>query len=161
MFVATLIVTHSFVIDSFGKVFLARPISASLYEGMAATAQNTSSNAGRGSAITKLSISNRMRGTEVFAVKVLKKLEVEKRNQVQHTKTERNILSIVNHRYILPLRCSFQTPERLYIVTDYCPGGELFYHLKRMRRFTENMMRFYAVEIVDALGYLHQLGELS
>ena len=138
-----------------------------MFEGLAATAQNTSSNAGRASHTTntpnptKLSVSNHLRGSEVFAVKVLKKMEVEKRNQVQHTKTERNILSIVSHRYILPLRCSFQTPERLYIVTDYCPGGELFYHLKRMRRFTENMMRFYAVEIIDALGYLHQMGKSS
>jgi hypothetical protein len=35
------------------------------------------------------------------------------------------------------LRHAFQTSDKLYMVTDYCPGGELFFHLKRLRRFTE------------------------
>lgn len=40
-------------------------------------------------------------------------------------------------------------------VTDYCPGGELFFHLKKLRRFTEGMMRFYSAEISLALAHLH------
>ncbi len=40
-------------------------------------------------------------------------------------------------------------------VTDYCPGGELFFHLKKLRRFTEGMMRFYSAEIALALSHLH------
>lgn len=198
---------------SFGKVFLAKPISAGVFEGLnragkdgnkmmnlagsagarsyqtnqsfvyssmgggsvpgsAASSYATASNVprlsdGLGTSIgsqmsgmpdRQLSLHSGMQASDVFAIKVLKKAEVEKRNQVVHTKTERNILAMVKHRYILPLRCAFQTPEKLYMVTDFCPGGELFYHLKRMRRFTENMMRFYAVEIIDAMVYLHKLG---
>jgi protein-serine/threonine kinase len=26
---------------------------------------------------------------------------------------------------------AFQTEEMLYFVLEYCPGGELFYHLKK------------------------------
>jgi hypothetical protein len=31
------------------------------------------------------------------------------------------------------LRCATQTPKKLYFVLDYCPGGELFFHLTRMK----------------------------
>lgn len=75
--------------------------------------------------------------SEVYAMKVLRKAEVVKRHQVEHTLTERYILATVRHPFILCLRHAFQTGDKLYMVTDYCPGGELFFHLKRLRRFTE------------------------
>jgi serine/threonine protein kinase len=39
---------------------------------------------------------------------------------------------------------------------DYQAGGSLFFHLEKKRRFTEPEVKFYAAEIVLALGYLHQ-----
>ena len=69
--------------------------------------------------------------------KVLRKSEVVRRHQVEHTLTERSILATVKHRNILALRFAFQTEQKLYMVLDYCPGGELFFHLKKLRRFTE------------------------
>jgi serine/threonine protein kinase len=93
--------------------------------------------------------------SEVYAMKVLRKAEVVKRHQVEHTLTERYILATVRHPFVLCLRHAFQTPEKLYMVTDYCPGGELFFHLKRLRRFTEGMMRFYSAQISIALAHLH------
>jgi len=39
---------------------------------------------------------------------------------------------------------------------EYVNGGELFYHLSRVRIFTEDRTRFYGAEIISALGYLHQ-----
>jgi serine/threonine protein kinase len=41
------------------------------------------------------------------------------------------------------------------MVTDFCAGGELFFHLKRLRRFSEGMVRFYAAQISVALVHLH------
>ena len=38
---------------------------------------------------------------------------------------------------------------------EYVNGGELFYHLSRMKLFPEERARFYAAEIVSAIGYLH------
>ena len=96
--------------------------------------------------------------TEVYAMKVLSKAEVVRRHQVEHTKTERRILAEVSHPYILSLRFAFQTSSKLYLVTDYCPGGELFFHLKKVKSFVEGTMRFYAAQISLALVYLHQRG---
>lgn len=44
-----------------------------------------------------------------------------------------------------------QTDNKLYLVLDYCPGGELFFHLSRYKRFPEGVVRFYAAELVLAL----------
>ena len=68
---------------------------------------------------------------EIYAMKVLKKHHVIKRNQVEHTKTERNVLSMIDHPFIVRLRYAFQTSSKLYLVLDYCPGGELFFHLSK------------------------------
>ena len=43
------------------------------------------------------------------------------------------------------------------MVTDYCKGGELFFHLKKWRVFPEHLVRFYAAELVAALAHLHSL----
>lgn len=53
------------------------------------------------------------------------------------------------------LRYAFQDEDRLYFVMEFANGGELFFHLKRDRIFTESRARFYAAECISALGYLH------
>jgi protein-serine/threonine kinase len=93
----------------------------------------------------------------VYAMKMLRKENVIKRNQVEHTKTERNVLEAVSHPFIVTLHYAFQTPKKLYFVLEYCPGGELFFHLSRAGRFSEGRCRFYASEILLAIEYLHRL----
>mmetsp|Transcript_23846 Transcript_23846/g.38083 ORF Transcript_23846/g.38083 Transcript_23846/m.38083 type:complete len:327 (+) Transcript_23846:2-982(+) len=95
--------------------------------------------------------------SNVYAMKMLRKENVIKRNQVEHTKTERNVLEAVSHPFIVTLHYAFQTPKKLYFVLEYCPGGELFFHLSRAGRFSEGRCRFYASEILLAIEYLHRL----
>lgn len=88
-------------------------------------------------------------------MKMLRKEHVVKRNQVEHTKTERNVLEAVSHPFIVNMVYAFQTPKKLYFILEYCPGGELFFHLSRAARFSEGRCRFYAQEILLAIEYLH------
>lgn len=94
---------------------------------------------------------------EIYAMKMLRKENVIKRNQVEHTKTERNVLEAVSHPFIVSLHYAFQTPKKLYFVLEFCPGGELFFHLSRAGRFSEGRCRFYGSEILLAIEYLHRL----
>jgi serum/glucocorticoid-regulated kinase 2 len=55
----------------------------------------------------------------IYAMKVLQKAHIIKRNQVEHTKTERNVLSRIVHPFIVGLNYAFQTQEKLYFVLDY------------------------------------------
>ena len=94
---------------------------------------------------------------KTLAMKVLKKKHMIKRNQVQHTKTERSILELVKHPFIIQLKYAFQNEVKLYFVVDYCPGGELFFHIQKVERFNEEATKFYASQMVLALEHLHSL----
>ena len=91
-----------------------------------------------------------------FAMKVLKKDMLQKQNQVVHTKTEREILEKITHPFVVKLHYAFQSSEKLFLITDYMPGGELYYHLRKEGCFSEDRARFYACEIILALEYLHK-----
>eukprot|EP01116_Phalansterium_solitarium_P006319 TRINITY_DN18623_c0_g1_i1.p1 TRINITY_DN18623_c0_g1~~TRINITY_DN18623_c0_g1_i1.p1 ORF type:complete len:417 (-),score=86.55 TRINITY_DN18623_c0_g1_i1:265-1515(-) len=95
---------------------------------------------------------------EIFAMKVLKKESIIARKQVAHTRAEKSILQKIQHPFIVRLHYAFQTPEKLYMVMDYVNGGELFFHLKRAGRFSEERVRFYTAEISSAIAHLHSLG---
>ena len=74
---------------------------------------------------------------QIYAMKVLKKKSMIKRNQVEHIKAERKIMELVDHPFIVKLKYAFQNSSKLYLVMDYCPGGELFFHIQRVERFNE------------------------
>jgi serine/threonine protein kinase len=94
----------------------------------------------------------------LYAMKVLKKDYIIRKNQVEHTKTERSVLGYVHHPFIVGLNMAFQTADKLFFVLDYCSGGELFFHLGKVGRFPESRSKFYAAQIVLALEYVHKLG---
>ena len=56
-------------------------------------------------------------------MKVLKKEDVEKRNQKMHTIAERQILENVDCSFIVKLHFAFQTTDKLYLVMDFMRGG--------------------------------------
>ena len=107
--------------------------------------------------IGKVFLVKERRTSEMFALKVLRKDNIIRRNQVEHTKTERNVLGYVNHPFIVGLKMAFQSRNKLYFVLDYCAGGELFFHLSKVGRFDERRASFYAAEIVLALSYIHEM----
>jgi serine/threonine protein kinase len=72
--------------------------------------------------------------------------------------TERNILSRAKHPFIVNLYYAFQTHEKLYMVMEYCPGGDLSEYLGLEKKFNEDKTRLYAAEIVLGLENLHKKG---
>jgi len=94
---------------------------------------------------------------KVFALKKLRKVDVIRLKQVEHVRNERNVLAAVaGHPFITTMVASFQDQDTLYMLLDYCPGGEVFSYLRRARRFNEQTSQFYAAEIVLILEFLHE-----
>jgi hypothetical protein len=89
--------------------------------------------------------------SHLFALKVLKKVDIRRKNQDEHTKMERAVMGAITHPFIVTLRYAFQNADRLFMVTDYCQGGELFFHLQKRKRFTQSVAAFYAGELVQAI----------
>ena len=91
----------------------------------------------------------------LYALKTLRKAALVKRNQLAHTSTERKILQDIQCPFLVHLVFAFQTADKLYMVLDYMGGGELFFWLKKEKRFSEPRCRLYAAEIALALEALH------
>jgi len=86
----------------------------------------------------KVLLVNKKDDSKVYAMKVLKKKNMIKQNQIEHIKSERKIMELIDHPFIIKLKYAFQNPEKLYLVMDYCQGGELFFHIQRVQRFNED-----------------------
>eukprot|EP01096_Ripella_sp_DP13-Kostka_P013865 TRINITY_DN610_c0_g1_i1.p1 TRINITY_DN610_c0_g1~~TRINITY_DN610_c0_g1_i1.p1 ORF type:complete len:494 (+),score=244.84 TRINITY_DN610_c0_g1_i1:44-1483(+) len=97
---------------------------------------------------------------KIYAMKILNKQTIIERNELEHTRSEKSILQKLCHPFLVNLNYSFQTPDKLFFIMDYVNGGELFYHLQRDKRFSEERARFYCAEIVLGLEYLHNSGVL-
>jgi serine/threonine protein kinase len=91
----------------------------------------------------------------IYAMKVLSKQKLKESNQLEHTITERNVLQHIDHPFLCSLRFAFQTQDKLFMVLDFVNGGELFFHLRREKKFSEARTKFYAAEIFLALDHLH------
>jgi serine/threonine protein kinase len=62
---------------------------------------------------------------------VLKKADVVKMRQIEHTLNEKRTLEKLDHPFLVKLYASFQDALNLYFVLDYVQGGELFTFLRR------------------------------
>lgn len=103
----------------------------------------------------------RKKGTfEIYAMKVMRKDKIMEQNHAEYMKAERDILTKINHPFIVQLRYSFQTKYRLYLVLDFVNGGHLFFQLYNQGLFREDLARIYAAEIVSAVSHLHAKGTM-
>lgn len=93
--------------------------------------------------------------SRIYALKTIRKAHIISRSEVAHTLAERSVLAQINNPFIVPLKFSFQSPEKLYFVLAFVNGGELFYHLQKEGRFDVNRARFYTAELLCALECLH------
>ncbi|XVF24298.1 hypothetical protein REPUB_Repub13aG0115600 [Reevesia pubescens] len=96
--------------------------------------------------------------SDIYAMKVMRKDKIMEKNHAEYMKSERDILTKVDHPFIVQLRYSFQTKYRLYLVLDFVNGGHLFFQLYRQGLFREDLARIYTAEIVSAVSHLHANG---
>ncbi|WMV49827.1 hypothetical protein MTR67_043212 [Solanum verrucosum] len=97
-----------------------------------------------------------------FAMKVMDKASLASRKKLTRSRTEKEILQLLDHPFLPTLYTHFETDRFSCLVMEYCPGGDL--HTLRQRQpgkhFSEYSARFYAAEVLLALEYLHMLGVL-
>jgi len=74
---------------------------------------------------------------------------------VHQAQVERRILSRISHPFIIDLHCAFQTSDKLLLVLELCPGGDLKQHMSRSGRFPPEVAAFVAAQVLMALEYLH------
>ncbi|KAJ1926216.1 hypothetical protein IWQ60_003997 [Tieghemiomyces parasiticus] len=95
---------------------------------------------------------------DLFAIKMLKKADMIRKNMVAQALTERKVLSLMRTPYVVKLYYAFHSTEYLYLVMEYLIGGDLGSLVQGMGGFAPAMARFYAAETALALHYLHTNG---
>lgn len=93
---------------------------------------------------------------EVYAMKILRKSHVMNRNYLRYAVTERNVLSFIDHPYIVSLHFAFQTSGYLVLVLHFCSGGNLQRLIERERKLQEPLAWLYSAEILLGIIYLHE-----
>ncbi len=93
----------------------------------------------------------------VFALKIMKKASIVKQKQFHHVMNEFHIMAITSHPFIVDMVGNFQDENRLYIILEYIPGGELFTLLRNEKAISQTAAIFYSCELILALEYLHKL----
>ncbi|CAK60381.1 unnamed protein product (macronuclear) [Paramecium tetraurelia] len=96
----------------------------------------------------------------LYALKVMSKAKIILKKSVQSVINERQLLSNLRHGFLINMQSAFQDKEYLYLVMDLLTGGDLRFHIGRLRRFNEEQTKFFAACIIIALEYLHQNGIL-
>ncbi len=64
----------------------------------------------------------------------------------------------LRHQHICQLMQVIETDEKIFMVLEYCPGGELFDYIVAKDRLTESEARFFFRQIISALAYIHSKG---
>jgi len=90
-------------------------------------------------------------------MKIMKKNEMLKKNQVQHIRAERDVLALADNPWVVKLHFSFQDDKNLYLVMEYLPGGDLMTILMKYDILSEEQTRFYIAETALAIWSVHQL----
>jgi len=95
---------------------------------------------------------------DLYAIKILKKDDMIRKNMVSHVLAERKVMSLSTNPFVVKLYYAFQSKEYLYLVMEYLIGGDLSSLLQVFGYFDEDMAKIYFGEVVLALEYLHSNG---
>jgi protein-serine/threonine kinase len=95
---------------------------------------------------------------KVYAMKILSKSMLKVKKQEFHTKTERDLMVKINCPFIVNIKSAFQDSTKLYMVSEFMQGGDMFFHMHdgQIVIFNNEKTKFYILELVLAIEFLHK-----
>ncbi len=92
-----------------------------------------------------------------YAMKTMRKKDMVAKNQTTHVQAERNLMAAADNPWLVKLEFSFQDDTYLYLVMEFCGGGDLMTILMRRDILTEKQTRFYMSELAASIDAVHEL----
>ncbi|KAK1157884.1 serine/threonine-protein kinase ULK3 isoform X1 [Acipenser oxyrinchus oxyrinchus] len=92
---------------------------------------------------------------EVVAVKVVGKKGLNKAS-VENLLTEIEILKTVRHPHIVQLKDFQWDSENIYLILEFCSGGDLSRFIRSRRLLPERVARSFLQQLACALQFLHE-----
>ncbi|XP_075000814.1 cGMP-dependent protein kinase 1-like [Calonectris borealis] len=94
----------------------------------------------------------------LFALKRIRKDWVVRTQQQEHVRTERRVLAGSRSPFVVGFFGTFRDRQYVYLLLEFCQGGELWTKLREMRCFEEPLAVFCCACVVEGLEYLHSRG---
>ncbi|XP_051954558.1 cGMP-dependent protein kinase 1 isoform X2 [Xyrauchen texanus] len=95
-----------------------------------------------------------------FAMKKVIKKHIVSKRQEGHILLEKRILLAIRCDFIVRLHAAFKDSRYIYMIMEFCSGGEIWTKLKEVGRFEENIAVFVTACVVEGYAYLHKKGIL-
>ncbi|XP_066558131.1 serine/threonine-protein kinase ULK3 isoform X2 [Amia ocellicauda] len=92
---------------------------------------------------------------EVVAVKVVGKKSLNKAS-MENLLTEIEILKTVRHPHIVHLKDFQWDSENIYLIMEWCSGGDLSRFIRSRRLLSERVARSFLQHLASALQFLHE-----
>ena len=105
----------------------------------------------------KVKLGTHTLSSEKVAIKVLQKSKIKEVADVERVSREIAILKKVNHDQVIRLFEVIDTPQAIYLIMEFCEGGELFDYIVKHTRIKEPIAVRFFHQIIDGLDYLHQV----
>ncbi|KAF9938027.1 hypothetical protein BGZ65_000575, partial [Modicella reniformis] len=109
-------------------------------------------------AFGKVYLAKKKTTKDLYAIKILKKADMVRKNMVNHVLAERRVLALTRTPFVVQLFYAFASKDYLYLVMEYVIGGDLSSLLSVFGSFDEDMAKMYIAECILALEYLHSNG---
>eukprot|EP01138_Halocafeteria_seosinensis_P015469 gb/GECG01015787.1/.p1 GENE.gb/GECG01015787.1/~~gb/GECG01015787.1/.p1 ORF type:complete len:793 (+),score=102.09 gb/GECG01015787.1/:1-2379(+) len=93
---------------------------------------------------------------KILAGKVVEKSSLTKSSAKQKLLTEIRIHRSLEHRHIVGFESFFEDKQHVYIMLEVCPNETLMEVLKKRKTLTEMEVRYYGLQLLDAIRYLHR-----
>ncbi len=99
---------------------------------------------------------NRQTGEKV-AIKIIEKNKISHEEDKIRMKREIEVLKKLRHPNIVHLYSVIDTEEKIYLITDYIKGIELFDYIVKKKKLTENESCIFFQQIISGIEYLHKI----
>ena len=93
-----------------------------------------------------------------FACKIIPKSKIDQMKDKSRFEQEIRIMQQLHHPQIIHLFNVYKDTLNYYIITEFCPNGDLFQQIVHLKRLEEIHAKYYMKQILVALAYCHDLG---
>ncbi|CAG9765068.1 unnamed protein product [Ceutorhynchus assimilis] len=98
------------------------------------------------------------RDSKTYAMKLMEKCNIIKTRQLAHTGAEIKLMKNINFPFIVDMHGFFMDNVYVGIVMSFANAGDMFTHLRELKKFEEGLAKFYAAQVILAFEYIHHLG---
>lgn len=103
----------------------------------------------------KFSVVYKGRKKKTIEYVAIKSVERSRRQKLMN---EVRIFHNLQHKNVLRFHNWYETRNHLWIVFEFCPGGDLFKLIEEDKKLPEKTVKKFAFELIEGLSYLHENG---